>query len=75
MTFFDIYEWIFTGVNAWIKLQIQLVAAIKGFNRSWLPYKKKYKCILDDYRNDKRANEILGVDRHQECKWFTEMDE
>jgi hypothetical protein len=75
LTFFDISDWIFTGVNQWFKLQIRLVAAIKGFNRSWLSCKKKYKSILADYRNDKRANEVSGADRHQEYKWFTEMDE
>lgn len=63
------------GVNAWIKLQIRLVAAIKGFNRTWLSCKKKYKSILKEYRNDKRANEVSGADRKQECKWFNEMDE
>ena len=42
---------------------------------SWLSCKKKYKSILSDYKNDKMANEISGSDRHQECRWFTEMDE
>ena len=73
--FFDISDWIFTGVNVWLKLQIRLVAAIKGFNKSWLSCKKKYKSIIIDYRNDKRANEISGADKHQECRWFIEMDE
>ena len=36
---------------------------------------KKYKTILNEYRTDKRANEILGKDRKQECKWFTQMDQ
>jgi hypothetical protein len=71
LTFFDIFYWIFTGVNAWLKLQIRLVAAIKGFNMSWLSYKKKYKSILTDYRNDKKANEISGADKHKNCRWFT----
>ena len=35
-----------------------MVAGIGGFNRTWLSCKKKYKAILKDYRNDKRANEI-----------------
>jgi hypothetical protein len=35
--------------------------------------KKKYKFIISDYKNDKRANEILGADRHQECRWSIEM--
>jgi hypothetical protein len=63
------------GVNSWLKLQIRLVAAIKGFNRSWLSCKKKYKAILSEYKTDKRANEISGTDRKQECRWFNEMDE
>jgi hypothetical protein len=42
---------------------------------SWLSCKKKYKSIIADYRKDKMANEVSGADRHQECKWFTEMDE
>jgi hypothetical protein len=75
LTFFDISDLIFTGVNAWLKLQIRLVAAIKGFNRSCLSCKKKYKYILANNINDKRANEISGADRQQECRWFTEMDE
>jgi hypothetical protein len=37
--------------------------------------RKKYKSILTDYRNDKRANEISGADKHQECRWFTEIDD
>ena len=68
----------FVGTNSWIKLQIRMVAAIKGFNRSWLSWlscKKKYKTILNEYKTDKRANEISGSDRKQECKWFTEMDQ
>ena len=40
-----------------------------------MSYKKIYKSILSDYKNDKRANEISGADKHQECKWFTEIDE
>jgi hypothetical protein len=63
------------GVNTWIKLQIRMVAAIKGFSRTWLSCKKKYKMILKEYRTDKRANEVSGTDRKQECRWFNEMDE
>jgi hypothetical protein len=58
----------------WVKLQLRMVAGIRGFNRSWLSCKKKYKTILAEYRNDKRANEISGSDRKQECRWFDEMD-
>ena len=36
---------------------------------------KKYKTILNEYKTDKRANEILGSDRIHECKWFTEMNQ
>jgi hypothetical protein len=75
LKFFDISDWIFTGVNVWLKLQIRLVVAIKGFNRSCLLCKKKSKFILIDYKNDKMANEISSVDRHQECRWFIEIDE
>jgi hypothetical protein len=75
LTFFYIFYWIFTGVNALLKLQIWLVAAIKGFNKSWLSCKKKYKSILAHYRNDKNANKISGAAKHQECRWFTEIDE
>ena len=52
-----------------------MVTAIKGFNRSWLSCKKKYKTILNDYKIDKRANKISGSDRKQEYKWFTQMDQ
>ena len=41
----------------------------------WLSYKKKYKFILSDYRNDKRANEISDTNRHQEYRWLTKIDE
>jgi hypothetical protein len=51
-----------------------MVAGIKGFNRTWLSCKKKYKAILKEYRNDKKVNEILGTYRKQDCKWFDEMD-
>ena len=51
-----------------------MVAGIRGFNRSWLSCKKKYKNILAEYRNDKRANEISDSDCKQECKWFDEID-
>ena len=37
--------------------------------------KKKYTFILSDYRIDKNANEFSGADRHQECRWFIEIDE
>ena len=30
--------------------------------------------IYTEYKNDKRANEISGSDRHQECKWFDQLD-
>lgn len=58
------------GVNNWIKLQIHLVATIKGFNHSWLSCKIKYKNILKEYKFDKKANEVFGSDRVQECKWY-----
>jgi hypothetical protein len=58
----------------WVKLQTRMVAGIRGFNRSWLSCKKKYNNILAKYWNDKRANEISGSDRKQECRWFDEMD-
>jgi hypothetical protein len=51
-----------------------MVIGIRGFNRTWLSCKKKYKVILKEYRNDKRANEISGTDRKQDCRWFNEMD-
>ncbi len=51
-----------------------MVAAIQGFDRSWESCKKKYKVIYAEYKNDKRANEISGSDRHQECKWFDQLD-
>ena len=50
------------------------MAEIWGFNRSWLPYKKKYNNILAEYRNNKRANEISGSDRKQECRWYDKID-
>jgi hypothetical protein len=56
------------GMNTWIKLHVRMVAGIRGFNRTWLSYKKKYKAILKEYRNDKRANEISGTDRKQDCR-------
>jgi hypothetical protein len=58
----------------WVKLQIQMVAGIQGFNRSWLSCKKKYKSILAQCKNNKRANEIPGSNRKQKCRWFDEMD-
>jgi hypothetical protein len=51
-----------------------MVAAIRGFDRSWESCKNKYKVIYTEYKNDKRANEISGSDRHQECKWFDQLD-
>ena len=43
-------------------------------NWTWLSCKKKYKRILTEYRNEKRANEISGTDPKQECYRFDEMD-
>ena len=63
------------GAHSWIKLHIRMVVAIKGFNQSWSSCKKKYKTILNVYGTNKRANEILGSDRKQEYKRFTEMDQ
>ena len=60
------------GVNSWIEFHIRMV---KEFNQSWLSCRKKYKTILNKYRTDKRANEISGNDRKQECKRFIEMDQ
>lgn len=57
-----------------MKVQARMVAAIRGFNRSWESCKKKYKIIWTEYKNDKRANEISGSDRHQDCKWFEQLD-
>jgi hypothetical protein len=51
-----------------------MVAAIRGFDRSWESCKKKYKTIYAEYKNDKRANEISGSDRHEDCKWFDQLD-
>jgi hypothetical protein len=51
-----------------------MVAAIRGFDHSWKSCKKKYKVVYTEYKNDKRANEISGSDRHQECKWFDQFD-
>jgi hypothetical protein len=51
-----------------------MVAGIRGFNHTWLSCKKKYKAILKEYRNDKRTNEISGMDRKQDCRWFDKMD-
>lgn len=63
-----------SGINTWMKLQTRMVAAIRGFDRSWESCKKKYKVIYTEYKNDKRANEISGSDRHQECKFFEHFD-
>jgi hypothetical protein len=51
-----------------------MVTTIQGFDHSWKSCKKKYKVIYTKYKNDKRANEISGLDRHQECKWFDQLD-
>jgi hypothetical protein len=57
-----------------LKVQARMVATICDFDRSWESCKKKYKIVYNEYKNDKRANEILGTDRHQECKWFDQLD-
>jgi hypothetical protein len=57
-----------------LKVQGRTVAAIRGFDRSWESCKKKYKVVYTEYKNDKRAYEISGSDRHQECKWFDQLD-
>ena len=51
-----------------------MVEAIRGFEHSWKSCKKKYKIIYAEYKNDKRANEIFGSDRHQDCKWFDQLN-
>ena len=60
--------------NTWLKVQAGMVVAIRGFEHSWKSCKKKYKVIYIKCKNDKRANEISGSDRHQECKWFDQLD-
>jgi hypothetical protein len=57
-----------------LKVQARMVAPIRGFDWSWESCKKKYKVVCTEYKNDKRANEISGSDRHQECKWFDQLD-
>ena len=51
-----------------------MVAAICNFDRTWKSCKKKYKIIFIDYKIDKKAKEILGMDKHQECEWFDQLD-
>jgi hypothetical protein len=51
-----------------------MVTGIKGFNCIWLFCKKKYKTILKEYKNDKKANEIKCIDKKQNCRWCDEMD-
>ena len=51
-----------------------MVVGIRELIRTWFSCKKKYKAILKEYRNDKRANEILSTDKKQDCRWFDEMD-
>jgi hypothetical protein len=63
-----------SGVNTWLKVQARMVATIRGFDHSWESCKKKYKVVYTEYKNDKRANESSGSDRHQECKWFDQLD-
>ena len=66
---------IHTSVHFSIKLQIQLMAAIKGFNRFFLSFQKKYNYIKKKNKTDKMANEISRTDRKQECRWFNKMNE
>ena len=51
-----------------------MVATISDFDRTWKSYKKNYKVIYIKYKNNKRANEILGTDRYQECKFFDKLN-
>jgi hypothetical protein len=51
-----------------------MVAALCGFDQIWKSYKKKYNVVYTKYKNDKRANEISGTDKHQECQWFDQLD-
>jgi hypothetical protein len=51
-----------------------MVAEIKRFNYTWLFCKKKYKAILKEYKNDKKANAISCIGRKQDYRWFDEMD-
>ena len=57
-----------------MKVEARMVATIWKFDRSWESCKEKYKVIYTKYKNDKRANEISGLDRHQECKWFDQLN-
>lgn len=44
------------------------MAAIKGFNRFFLSFQKKYNYIKKKNKTDKMANEISRTDRKQECR-------
>ena len=40
-----------------------MVLNLCNFGRTWLAYKKKYKILLIEYKNDKCSNEISCHDR------------
>lgn len=62
------------SMNSWIKFQACIVTRIRNFNCTWLSYKRKYRTILNDYRNEKRMNKVSRSDRKHECRWFDEMN-
>lgn len=50
------FVWDFVGANS----QIKLVVIIKGFNRSWLSCKTKYKTILNKYKAERGLMQFQG---------------
>ena len=60
-------------MNAQIKLYARMVSTLRNFGRIWMAYKKKYKVLLIEYKNDKRSNEISGHER-RECQYYEQMD-
>jgi hypothetical protein len=42
-----------------------MVSNIQGFNHTWISCKKKYKVFFVEYKNDKKAHQIVENNKHE----------
>ena len=61
-------------MDVWLKLHARMVAVISGLNRIAEACKKKFNVIYKQYRLDKTANAVSGLDRHKR-KFYDTFDQ
>ena len=49
------------------------ISSLHNFRGMLLAWKKKYRVLLIEYKNDKFVNEIIDLDK-RECYYYEEMN-